>query len=228
MEKITVQETDKIYLKHLFGIGKELRDAFLEEIEQAGGISHFSDFTKIYQRITKVHPVMADKIICALFNIYDLFGTSNVEFNDFASALVNTFKESAQRLSINVESEKDLRSFELFFIKILALFDKLRVRDNVLRLMPQHQHLFVRSELYSDIRPVFRLDDPSVMPSASAIVHSLKIVYREGTETKDFYLGLDYDDLHHLKGTIERAILKHKSLKEMISKIGMGFLELET
>jgi hypothetical protein len=225
MKKLAVREVDLGFLYHLCDIGEESRDVFVEAIEQAPSISHWNDFTKIYQNITKVHPYKADRIIRALFNIYDLFYTSKAEIKDFASSLVTTL---SQRPLFKVKLEKELESFELFFIEILTLFNKLKVRDNFLRLMPQHQHLFVRSELFSDIRPAFRLDDPTIEPLAAAIVHSLKIVYRKGTEIKDFYLGLDIDDLHQMKGTIERAISKHDSIKFMVSKMRIGLLQLET
>jgi len=118
-----------------------------------------------------------------------------------------------------------LKSFKDFFIKVLSLYDTLGVRAKSYRLMPQHQHLFLNSALYSDIRPVFKPEHPDIRPSAAVIVHSLKIIYRESGETKEIYLGLEDDDLQQLKNTIERAIKKHECLKTMITNLGIQCLE---
>lgn len=228
MVKLAIPTGDKEYLVYLFQLKQESRDAFLEAIQKASNISQLSDFTEIFHDITRVHHQKAEEIIRVLFTIYDSFDTSDAEIEPFVSALVDAFKESARRSKVLKNAvEEDFKSFKEFFIKILSLHDIVGVRAKVFRLMPQHQHLFVRSELYSDIRSVFRHDNPSIRPSAAIIVHSLKIVYREGAETKDIYLGLDDDDLQQLKATIERAIAKHECLKLMISDFGMQCLRLE-
>jgi len=226
--KLSIPKGDKDYLVYLFRLKQESRDAFLKALQEAENISHLSDFARIFQEITRVHYPKALEIIRVLFTVYDSFDTSGEKIEDFASALIDAFKDSAGKEKVVKDALKeDFDSFLEFFIKILSLHDIVGVRAKVFRLIPQHQQLFIRSELYSDIRPVFRHDNPSIRPSASVIVHSLKIVYREGAETKDFYLGLDEDDLQQLKATIERAILKHECLKLMISDFGMQCLRLE-
>ena len=226
MLKLAVPKDDREYLDYLFQLKQESRNAFLKAIQDPANISRLSDFPRIFQEITKVDHHKADKIIRVLFTIYDSFDTSGAEIEAFASALIDAYKESAGK-RVKGALEEDFKSFQEFFVKILSLHDTVGVRAKAFRLMPQHQHLFVRSELYSDIRPVFRPDNPTIRPSAAVIVHSLKIVYREGTETKDFYLGLDDDDLQQLKATIDRAILKHECLKLMISDFGIQCLGLE-
>jgi|GEM_PF-1087354 hypothetical protein len=225
--KLTVPKEDREYLVHLFLLNQESRDAFLKTIQDPANISRLSDFARIFQKITKVDRHKADEIMRVLFTIYNAFDSPGTGIEAFASALVDAFKQSAGK-SVKGATEKDFKSFQEFFVKILSLHDTIGVRAKAFRLMPQHQHLFIRSELYSDIRPVFRPDNPTIRPSAAVIVHSLKIVYQEGMETKDFYLGLDdYEDLQELKATIDRAISKHECLKLMISDIGIQCLERE-
>ncbi|MCX5890934.1 MAG: hypothetical protein NTY36_16025 [Deltaproteobacteria bacterium] len=227
MLKLAVPKDDREYLEYLFQLKQEPRNAFLQAIQDPANISQLSDFTRIFQEITKVDYQKTDEIIRVLFTIYDAYDTSHEEIEAFASALVDAFKKSAGK-RLKGALEEDFKSFHDFFVKILSLHDTIGVRTKALRLMPQHQHLFIRSELYSDIRPVFRPDNPSIRPSAAVIVHSLKIVYRENSETKDFYLGLDDEDLQQLKATIDRAISKHECLKLMISDFGIQCLGLES
>jgi hypothetical protein len=93
--------------------------------------------------------------------------------------------------------------------------------------MPQHQNIFQRSEIYSDIRVVFRPDNVDIAPSAAVIVHSLKIRYYEDYEQKAIYFGLSDNDLRQLRDTVDRAIKKHVSLKTMIGNFGIQCLEEE-
>ncbi|MBI5237790.1 MAG: hypothetical protein HY887_05135 [Deltaproteobacteria bacterium] len=226
MLKLAVPKDDRESIEYLFQLKQESRDAFLKAIQDPANISRLSDFTRIFREITKVDQHEADEIIRVLFNIYDSFDTSGAENEIFASALVDAFKKSAGK-RVKSASEEDFKSFQEFIGRILSSHDTIGVRAKAFRLMPQHQHLFLRSELYSDIRPVFRPDDPTIRPSAAVIVHSLKIVYREDMKTKEIYLGLDDEDLQELKATIDRAISKHECLKLMISDFGIQCLGLE-
>jgi threonine dehydratase len=117
--------------------------------------------------------------------------------------------------------------FRRFLKEVLSLHETLGVRAKAYRIMPQHQHVFRGSEIYSDIRAIFRPEHIDVKPSAAVIVHSLKIRYYENYEEKAIYFGLSDNDLHELKDNVERAIKKHDCLKTMIGNFGIQCLEEE-
>ncbi len=226
MYKLSIPDEDKEYLAELFSAKPESRDVFLKSIEDPVNISHLSDFAKQFQEKTGVNKETADEIMRILFTIYNAYDTSGESIEIFVSAFVDSFKEYVGK-DIKDATVRDYQLYRDFFLKLLSLHNTLGVRAKAFRLMPEHQQLFIRSELYSDIRPIFRPDDPTVKPSAAVIVHSLKIVYRDSIGMKEIFIGLDDEDLHQLKTTIDRAISKHECLKLMISDLGIQCLGLE-
>jgi len=224
--RLDIPEEDRKPLVELFLIDPKKRDDFLKIIEDPASVPHRSDFSKHLQGVTEINSFEAEEIIRVLFTIYAILDTSGEKDDSITLALIDALKEFDDE-SIKTASNEDFKLFQDFFKKILSLHDSLGVRAKAFRLAPQHQHLFINSELYSDIRPVFRPDDPEIKPTAAVIIHSLKIVYREGRETKIFYIGLDGDDLHNLKDTIERAIKKHNCLKTMVTDCGVQCIGFE-
>lgn len=226
MPMIMIPDEDKDYLAQLFSLKPGSRDAFLKSIEDPVNISKLDDFTRYLEETTGIGKDTADKLMRILFTIYNAYDTSGESSESFVINLIDSFKETIGD-KIKGATDKDYEFFQDFFLKIFALHNTFGVRAKAFRLMPEHQYLFYRSEIYSDIRPIFRPDDPTIKPSAAVIIHSLKIVYRECSETREIYIGLDDDDLLQLKATIDRAISKHECLKSMISDIGIQCLGLE-
>lgn len=226
MYKLSIPDDDKEYLAELLSVKPEARDAFLESIEDPNNINKLSDFARQFQEKTGVDKEIADDIMRILLTIYNAYDASGESIETFVSALVNSFKEIVGK-DVKDTTDQDYQLFRDFFVNLLSLHNTLGVRAKAFRLIPEHQHLFIRSELYSDIRPIFKPDDPTVKPSAAVIVHSLKIIYRDSIGTREIFIGLDDEDLQQLKIIIDRAISKHECLKSMISDLGIQCLGLE-
>jgi len=202
------------------------RNTFLEAIKDPVGVPHTGDFIKHLQGVTKANYHEADDMIKALFSIYGLFDISRETVDSIVSRFMNAFKEFDDK-KVKQASLEQFDLFQKFLKKMLSLHDSLGVRAKAYRLIPEHQRLFIRSEIYSDIRSVFRPDNPDIKPSAAVIVHSLKITYREAGKKQEIYIGLDTEDLQELNDTIGRAIKKHETLKKMITDCGIQCLSLE-
>jgi len=216
MAKFTIPKEDwKIFIS-LLSLKQEKRKAFLEIIKDPTNVPHADDFAKHYVTISNRERKEADKTIEVLFKLYNLYDTSGEGIDSNVLTLMDAIKEIDKK-EIKEISETDFELFSLFLKEILSLHDTLGVRAKAYRLMPQNQHVFRRSEIYSDIRAVFRPDKPDIKPSAAVIVHSLKIDYYEDYEEKAFYFGLSENDLQQLMNTIECAIKKHECLKRMIT-----------
>jgi hypothetical protein len=215
MAKFTIPERDWETFLGLFLLEPGKKKAFLEVIKDPASVPHANDFAKHFATITGKNRKESDKAIDVLFKLYNLYDNSGEDIDSIVSVIIDSFKEIAKK-EINEATLTDIKSFKSFLRKILSLYDTLGVRAKAYRLMPQHQHIFQRSEIYSDIRAIFRPDKPEIKPSAAVIVHSLKIDYFEDYEEKAFYLGLSYNDLQQLKHIIERAIKKHECLKTVI------------
>lgn len=226
MLKLSIPKDDRKPLIDLFSLDPEKRDAFLEIIKDPANVPHMGDFVRHLQDIAKVNQREAEQMILALFRIYALIDITHETIDSLVSVFIDAFKEFDDK-KVKQASDKNIKSFQEFLKKMLSLHDSLGVRAKAYRLLPDQQHLFIRSEIYSDIRPVFRPDNPDLKPSAAVIIHSLKITYRESGKTQEIYLGLDSEDLQKLHDTVERAIKKHETLKTMITGCGIQCLSLE-
>lgn len=227
MAKFTIPEEDREAFISLFSLKPEKKKAFLEIIKVPANVLHADDFAKHFAATTGRHRKEADQLIDVLFKLYNLYDNSGEDIETNISALIDAFRDIDEK-EIKKASHSDIELFRSFLREVLSLHDTLGVRAKAYRLMPQHQHVFRRSEIYSDIRAVFRPDKPEIKPSAAIIVHSLKIDYYEDYEIKALYFGLSYNDLYQLKNTVERAIKKHECLKTMIAdNLGIQCLEEE-
>jgi hypothetical protein len=215
MAKITIPKKDWEVFLELFLLDSERKKAFLEVIKDPVNVPHTDDFAKYFAAKTGWNRKKSSKAIEVLFKLYNLYDNSGENIDSIVTAIIDSFKE-IEKKEIEEAIDIDIKSFKSFLREVLSLYDTLGVRAKAYRLMPQHQHIFRRSEIYSDIRAVFRPDKPEIKPSAAVIVHSLKIDYYEDYEDKAFYFGLSYNDLQQLKNTIERAIKKHECLKRVI------------
>ena len=216
MPKFNIPKDDWEAFIGLLSLEQKIRNTFLEIIKKSTNVPHADDFAKHYAAVTNIERKEADKIISVLFKLYNLYDTSGEDIDSNVLTLIDAIKEIDKK-EIKKVSATDFELFSLFLKDILSLHDTLGVRAKAYRLMPQHQHIFRRSEIYSDIRAVFRPDKPDIKPSAAVIVHSLKIDYYEDYEEKAFYFGLSENDLRQSMNTVERAIKKHECLKRTIT-----------
>lgn len=227
MAKFTIPEEDRDAFISLFSLSPEKKVAFLEIVKDPANVPHAGDFAKHFAATTGKDHKEADKLVDVLFKLYNLYDNSGESIEENVSALIEAFKK-IDKDELKKASDSDIELFSSFLRDVLSLHDTLGVRAKAYRLMPQHQRDFRRSEIYSDIRAVFRPEKPEVKPNAAIIVHSLKIDYYEDYEIKALYIGLNYNDLHQLKNAVERAIKKHECLKTMIaSNLGIQCLEEE-
>jgi len=224
--KIIIPPEDRNPLINLFMIDPKKRNSFLEAIKDPANVLHTRDFIKQLQRVTKANYHEADEMISALFTIYSLFDSSHETVDSIVSMFIATFKEFDDK-KVKQASPGQFDLFQEFIKKMLSLHDSLGVRAKAYRLILTQQRLYIRSEIYSDIRSVFRPDKPDIKPTAAIIVHSIKIAYREAGNKQEIYIGLDIEDLQKLNDTVERAIKKHQTLKKMITDCGIQCLSLE-
>lgn len=104
--------------------------------------------------------------------------------------------------------------------------EKLFLSSKPIDVLSEYENIFIQGRIVSDIRPVFGLDVEEE-PKAAMIVHSLRIHYRhnEEEEHKDIHLALSEEDVRDIKKILERAEKKTKTLKALIEKSKMTYLD---
>lgn len=226
MAKFTIPKGDWKVFIDLFSLEPEKKKAFVGIIKDPVNVPHADDFSKHLAEIAGMDRKEADKAIFVLFKLYNLYDSSGESIEVNLTEIINSFKD-IERKEVIEASASDIELFKKFLGEALSLNETLGIRAKAYRIMPQHQRIFRNSAIFSDIRAIFKPEDIEAKPLGSVIVHSLKLSYYDSFEEKTFYLALSYNDLHQLKGVVERAIKKHHSLKTMIGNFGIQCLEDE-
>lgn len=109
-------------------------------------------------------------------------------------------------------------------MELLKVDDSLGVTAKARDVMTEHDHIFCKARILSDIRPVFS-DEPD-RASGAVIIHHLKIGYHQDHKHRDFYVALDTNDLAALKETIARAEKKSAALEAILKQSKVPYLEV--
>lgn len=112
--------------------------------------------------------------------------------------------------------------------ELLGFPGTLGITAKALDVFTAHEHVYCETEsrILTDIRPVFT-DNLSGVPTTATIVHTLKIAYHEGGAVKEVYIAMDSRDVRQLRGFLDRADAKAKSLKSLLDLAGVQYLKTE-
>lgn len=89
-----------------------------------------------------------------------------------------------------------------------------------------HEHAFLSSRIFTDIRTIFG-DDDALEPTAAVLIHMLRIRYMTSSETKEFFLALDNSDIQKLRASLDRAIQKSKVLQQSLNTTRLRFIDVD-
>ena len=90
-----------------------------------------------------------------------------------------------------------------------------------LALRGDHNHIFLRSRIFTDIRPVFA-DDLNSPLLASLLTHTVKISFRSNGQQESVFFVADAEDLKQLKKDISRALDKAQAISKLLNRESFG------
>ena len=134
---------------------------------------------------------------------------------DFIDNLVRSM-ERDRRKELHLEASAQAQFKKN--LTILLAVKNLIVASKAIYLRRDYEHTYCRTRILTDIRPIFE-EDRTLPPVNALIVHTLQLVYHEGSGTKEIHIALDVENLSSLKVQIERAEEKTKSLKTLLAKV---------
>jgi len=100
------------------------------------------------------------------------------------------------------------------------------ITSKALDVLTQHEHVYARSRVLTDLRPVFDTDVIS-RPRAGVIVHQLEIRYYQDSGERRFFVALDSEDVKELREVVERAAAKEERLCGVAAEAGIAILRME-
>jgi hypothetical protein len=112
--------------------------------------------------------------------------------------------------------DQDAQNFFGFLVNLLTSSKSLYIAAKAVRIITEHEHLFLESRILTDVRFIF--NEVENEPSESVIIHNLKLTYRKNDEKKDLFVALDNSDLAKLSQQIARAIQKTEAIENVLEK----------
>jgi hypothetical protein len=112
--------------------------------------------------------------------------------------------------------ESELPAFGERLEKVLSI-TPLGTAAKAQSLGTEYERRFCTARILTDARPVY-IGSPSTRPEAMMITHTLRITFHDDTgEMREIYITMDNDDLVTLRGLVDRAEAKTKSLQAVFA-----------
>jgi hypothetical protein len=209
---LEIPEEYRSGLAKLLALDEKSADALLSALNQAPPTMSTFELSSILA--PKVKPMPRDEIEDIADSLVSLYLT-NQHHPDLEDELVEDICEAmddsgSQELKI-AENKRD------YFKKLLTGLLKAEAivyPSKAIGVLRDNERMFCNARILTDIRPVFG-SDVHIPPRAAVIVHMLNITYHEGRDLKEFYVGLDTDDVDTLRMVLERADIKAKSIRSV-------------
>jgi hypothetical protein len=157
----------------------------------------------------------------ALFPIYLGRANINVPASEYANDIAQSLKGTDAEWT---HSEEVLDRLKERLSQLLSL-DRPRLIAKANDVLTEHERVYSKARIFSDIRPVFG-ESPEQSPEAAVIVHMLQIAYRQDGDRHEFIVALDTLDVQKLIDALERAKAKAESLKSVVSSTDMAYVEV--
>ena len=162
-----------------------------------------------------------DVIIRTLVSLYLAGFHNEMAPSELAQDVIDAMEESN-----NTELRHMAQDYESFKPRLIKLFqiETLLVHAKALEVLQENENTFCDARILTDIRPVFG-SEVGNHPKAAVIVHQLYVSYYHEGELKKFYVALDTGEINVLRKVLDRADLKAQSLRSVIEKAGVAYLD---
>jgi hypothetical protein len=137
------------------------------------------------------------------------------EYDISTDQLINSVYESVTESEAFSELQ-DKKVLQERLVKLIDSRSPLKTIAKSYSLMTEYEHLFIRSRILTDIRPVFD-NDLSKGPVSAVVVHTLKLEYVHEGEQKNFYVSLDDNDIKQLQIQLNRTTEKVNEIQKILN-----------
>jgi hypothetical protein len=212
--------------RHRNGVVKLLKlseDSFNQIIRAFEGVGpkifpdELSD--QVLSRIRGVSPEDLSEMIAMMMSL----SSHRAHDQSTAEELADQVVEAAIEADVRIETEEERNVFKERLVKFFEL-NTLLVSAKALSILQSNENLFCSARILTDVRPVFG-SDPNTPPNAAVMVHMLDLGYHKNGELRHLFIAMDSLDIEILREALDRTESKIKSLKPLIKKAGMQFLD---
>lgn len=176
----------------------------------------------ISARITSISITDLEEIIDTLASLHILKLDRELPLDDFLEQLGQAMDASGnEQLKIR---GANYHRFKESFTKLLS-GKLLAIATKAKSTMLEHDHIFGRMRVITDIRSVF--ENAGEPPTAAVIVHMLKVHYIQDQQHKDFFLALDTADIAVLIDVLKQAQERAEALKSALTLAKIPYIDAE-
>jgi hypothetical protein len=187
-------------------------DALVAALENAPSPRGLKELASaIVDKVPSLKRGDAESLLRTLFSLYVFLASDETPLSEYLSDLSGAMRASG-RPDLDL-SEQEKTDFEEKMRKLLSV-KTVELSSKVQSLKVEYPCTFYDTMILTDIRPLF--DNVQERPVGATITHTLKIVYHEGGDHKEFYVALEAEDLQKLKKVLQRAEIKELSLKSFL------------
>ncbi|WP_375501508.1 hypothetical protein [uncultured Nostoc sp.] len=221
MAELEIPEKYKPRFKQLVTVDVRTVDELIDALKQAPPSLLIEDLASIVaSQVQALTLEEVEDLIEALISLYN--------FRDYFDVPTNKIVE---RISQAVQDDEDLpnlsgeekQEFERRLAALLEFDSVLGVTSKAIDVMRDHERIFTRCRVLTDMRPIFEVDLEKG-PAGIVIIHMLKIEYADSDGTHEFFVALDSIDLEQLCQQLDRAEKKGKSIKLMLGRANIPYL----
>lgn len=164
-----------------------------------------------------------DEILETLISLYVAIIGHDMSLETFVSELCQAAEEKQDEQLKITEENKEIFKDRLFNLLDISSSTDLLKAANV---RSDHMNVYQEARILTDIRPVFATNIEDDLRGI-VIVHSLKICYSGGNESKDFYVAMDDNDIKTLAEIFDRASQKSKKLRAILQDAKIKDIEIK-
>ncbi|OUL34317.1 hypothetical protein [Nostoc sp. 106C] len=161
-----------------------------------------------------------EDLIETLISLYNLRDYFDAPINKIVEKISQAVQDDEELPNL---TEEQKHKFEQRLTTFLEFDGVLSVTSKAINVMRDHERLFTRSRVLTDMRPVFE-PDIEKGPAGVAIVHMLKIEYADLNGTHEFFVALDSIDIGQLSEQLDRAERKAKAIELMLERTSIPYL----
>ena len=212
--ELTISKRNEPGLRAILRATDEGVDRICETLQAATPTLFVRDLADRVAAEAKVLQPQVRAILEALAGLYLLMeerGTNEGETADAILAAIE--RKGSEDLRPSAEEK---RCFRERMIRLLSLGSVLGTTAKALDVMLQHERLYCRARVLTDLRPIFPFGSEGG-PVGFVITHDLVIRYHgegEGNQShRTFHLSLSREDIDDLMGVLEQAKHKESSIK---------------
>jgi hypothetical protein len=177
----------------------------------------------ISARVSAISMSDLEGIVDALSSVCFLRFDTDLSLSDFTEQIVKAINASGnENLRISGSGSERFKEnlSKLLSGKLLSI--AARAKSIIL----EHDHVFGRARVITDIRPVFR-ENTEHSPIAAVVVHMLKLHYIQDQQHKDIFVALDTVDIEALIESLKQAQEKADALKSTLALAQIPYIDAE-